>query len=265
VTTIKICERDFSLPWEIFCSSSSDENITNLWGQRYVIQKHFPLNSNVYLFPTRKITRPQISLAVLRDLPYVNDEITFFQNLYSTGQIYLNILRDLKSSDDYEILEVEMDEVRSFFESEQDIAHFACHLHLSDSADSSSLIISDDFYLTPNLLDKYKVKLEGKPLLILNTCDSGILNPLQMSGFISYMIRYAGTIGVLATECKIPSEFASAFAQEFYKNFLEQGMTIGKAVFYSRQTFLSSEYNNPLGLLYSMYQVDPEYRFEIVR
>jgi CHAT domain-containing protein len=194
-------------------------------------------------------------LAVLRDLPYVKEEIDYLEQLHQHNRIELDTLKRLEPS----LQEDEMEAVEEFFRKKKDIAHFACHLRLNQSSDSSSLVVSNQFELSPHLLTEYGVSIAGNPLFVLNACDSGIYNPLQMSGFISFILNYADSIGVVATECKVPSQFATAFAKQFYDRFLIQNMSIGQALVKTRQAFMEPKYYNPLGLLYSLYQVDPDF------
>jgi len=267
IETIKICAEDFSLPWELICASpprystgGRGSRSSKMWGEKYVLQRSFPLN-RIADKPSQSevwVSRPKVALAALRELPYVRDEIDYLDHLCVTEAIYLSILRELDPDPNKK--EAEMREIARFFGERSDIAHFACHVQPHTQPNKSSLIVSTWFGFCPDDIRSFNIRLKGNPLVVLNACDTGIRNPLQTANFISAMLAHAKSVGVLATECEVPSLFAAAFAKEFYGKFLLTGLSIGRALLEARREFMT-RYYNPLGLLYSLYQVDPDFHF----
>ena len=268
VDTIKICAEDFSLPWELLCPSSprgiEDDGASRpeMWGERYVIQRSFPLNrpKDGQRLSEMWVSRPRVALASCIELRYVQDEIAYLDRLHKNDVIHLSRLRGLNPG--IERREKEMLEVQRFFGMKSDIAHFACHVETAEDSDRSSLVISHGFRLRPHDIKSYGVRFEGNPLVVLNACDTGTRHPLQTAGFVSSILKCSESIGIVATVCEVPSRFAAAFAQRFYDKFLlsNPGLPIGQALLETRQEFMKSRYYNPLGLLYSLYQVNPELR-----
>lgn len=64
-----------------------------------------------------------------------------------------------------------------------------------------------------------------------------------------------GARGVVATECKVPDDFAAEFVEKLYEHLLN-GEPLGESLLASRRFFLT-ERGNPSGLLYSMYASPP--------
>ncbi|HEY6793485.1 MAG TPA: CHAT domain-containing protein [Kineosporiaceae bacterium] len=118
--------------------------------------------------------------------------------------------------------------------------------------DASALILSDGTLTLADLsLDAPRdVQLPGKPLVVLNACESAELSPLFYDGFVPYFLD-KGARGVVGTEAKTPARFATAWAERFFRRLLG-GQAIGEAVLELRRELLA-ERRNPLGLLYAVH------------
>jgi hypothetical protein len=98
----------------------------------------------------------------------------------------------------------------------------------------------------------------ARPLIFLNACGSGDMDPAGASSFPAlFLNKGLGFIGFIGTETTIADDFASAFSESFYENLL-LGTPLGRAIHVSRWQLLRSR-RNPLGILYTMY-AEPETR-----
>jgi hypothetical protein len=87
-------------------------------------------------------------------------------------------------------------------------------------------------------------------LVFLNACGSSKLTPTGVSSFPDFFLK-TGSRGVIGTETRIPDTFGAAFSEQFYRH-LERGFSIGECVYRARWELLK-HYNNPLGILYTIY------------
>jgi hypothetical protein len=94
-----------------------------------------------------------------------------------------------------------------------------------------------------------------RPLVFLNACASGAIDPSGVGSFPQVFSdkRFLGFIG---TESAVPDAFASAFAQDFFARILD-GIPLGHALHRARWAMLAKPNFNPLGLLYTAY-ADPD-------
>ena len=89
------------------------------------------------------------------------------------------------------------------------------------------------------------------PLVILNGCSTAALEPRLALDLVNAFVRDACASGVIGTEVTIFPPLATAFADEFFAQFLDHDEPIGEAVRQSRLRLLSG--GNPLGLVYIVY------------
>lgn len=251
--SIQITSENFFLPWELLYPENLDKEISckNFFGAKYIISRAIVQNERPGAFVPNSIKvldSLQLGLLSNTSLPSVlNEEIPFFENLESTGRIMLSKLRVLDNSS---VRTVELNEFKAFWLNQFHVAHFACHvIYDEQDPDLSNFELSDDFSISFQDMITYDVRVNGNPLVILNACHTGNLNPLYTSHFASYFLKQ-GARGVVATECAIPDELASSFMEVLYK-YLLGGETLGRALLKTRQDFLKK--NDPSSLLYSMY------------
>ena len=105
-------------------------------------------------------------------------------------------------------------------------------------------------------MDVYHLTIDSAPLVVMNACETGNLNPLYTAHFADAFLRY-GARGVVATDCVVPDAFAAEFAEALYERLLS-GKTLGESLLTVRQQFMKQ--GNPAGLIYSMY-ASPAIRF----
>lgn len=263
VKTLCIQSEQFSLPWELI--TTDFENIS-LWGLSYQIQRQLPQNRGC-IIPEKSLrlelgAPPEIGLLILQDpdhLPsIVGDEIPFFLDLESKNLITCTIMKPLNKNGD---LDVEFGKLKMFGQRDRNIYHFSCHA-IPDPYNSarSCIVIDDGFPISSDDLRRYGIEFRGFPLIVLNACDTGKNDPYHTADLVSNLLN-SDALGVVATEAQIPDMFAAAFTKEFYKRLLA-GERIGLALANTRKFFMS-EYNNPLGLLYSLYKIDPNWQIVI--
>jgi hypothetical protein len=189
-----------------------------------------------------------LGLLTYTELPGVSTgEIPFFDRLHSDNKLHLFKLRSLdpcKKQDEFK-------EFKTFWSNELDLAHFACHAVYEDgSPHRSHLILSQEFPITLMDMEVYGIVTNNHPLIIMNACETGNLNPLYTSHFAAAFLKY-GARGVVATECAVPDDFAARFAEQLYTRLLA-GEPLGESLLATRRYFWE-EHNDPSGLLYSMY------------
>jgi CHAT domain-containing protein len=145
----------------------------------------------------------------------------------------------------------EFKEFQRFWGNALNVVHFACHAFYEDgSPEMSHLLLSDEFRISLMDLVNYELTITDHPLIIMNACETGNLNPLYTSYFAEAFLEH-GVRGVVATECTVPDAFAADFAEQLYTHLLA-GERLGTSLLATRRYFLE-KYFNPTSLLYSMY------------
>ncbi len=251
--SIQIASEDFFLPWELVYPVSMDKPLSygHFWGINYIISRIIVQAARPGAFVSPVIfvaSRPKLGLLTYSGLPGVADkEIPFFEKLADDGMIALFKLRALDSEKKREEFKV----FRSFWEKALDLVHLACHAFYDDELPNLSyILLSDEFPISLQDIEVYDITLSGHPLIIVNACGTGNLNPLYTSHFAATFLKH-GARGVVATECEVPDAFAAEFAKRLYTHLLV-GEPLGESLLATRRYFLG-KYHNPSGLLYSMY------------
>lgn len=145
------------------------------------------------------------------------------------------------------------------------LIHFACHCQDVSAIGATEAFLSFTAHAQEiemsleNLLTWQDQGFLHRPFVFLNACESATSNHLLQTLSFPTGILGFGAVGVIATACTIPDNFASAFAAEFYHRLLTKSApnataNIGEALLETRLHFLQT-YNNPLGLAYSLYAV----------
>jgi hypothetical protein len=221
------------------------------WGANYIISRVIAkgTRSGAFVSPTIYLDDlPKLGLLTYSGLPsVVAKEIPFFEKLADDGEIDLVKLCALDPNK-------KLDELRRyqrFWSNAFSLAHFACHaFYVDGSPDESSLLLSDEFQVSLMDMMNYDIAINGHPLVFMNACETGNLNPLYTSYFAEAFLE-RGVRGVVATECTIPDGFAADFAEHLY-TYLLAGKSLGESLLATRRHFLK-KFHNPAGLLYSMY------------
>jgi len=245
--SIQVSSEDFFLPWELIYPIGLDETLSygHFWGMNYIISRAIEARFVSPIIPIAR--RPSLGLMTDGELPSATKVISFFDKLADDGQIILSKLRALDPDKKQE----EFKEFKAFWEQTLNLAHFACHASYKDEAPNMSrIMLSDKFPVTLMDMEVHGVVTNGHPLVIMNACETGNLNPLYTSHFAAAFLKY-GARGVVATECAVPDSFAADFTQQLYTHLLA-GKQLGESLLTTRRYFWE-KYRNPSGLLYSMY------------
>jgi hypothetical protein len=148
-----------------------------------------------------------------------------------------------------------------------DILYFCCHAvaegdNTTFRMGESQFSLTDGVAITPAEMDlclKENVFQRG-PIVFLNACQGAQLNSVFYQGFANtFLSRDASA--VIGPQTEIPAVFAGEFARRFLDAFFAGGRDrdgnlvrqVGSILWDLRREFLD-RYNNPLGLLYSLYR-----------
>jgi hypothetical protein len=251
--SIQVASEDFFLPWELIYPVNPNKSLSyrHFWGINHIISRIIvqAARPGAFVSPVIPVpVRPNLGLLTYCGLPYVVEkEIPFFEKLDEDGKIALFKLRPLDPGKKQE----EFEEFKRFWNGTLNLAHVACHAFYEyESPSLSRILLSDEFPVTLMDMEVCGITINGHPLVIMNACETGNLNPLYTSYFAAAFLKY-GARGVVATECTVPDAFAADFAEKLYTELLT-GRTLGESLLATRRYFLS-KYHNPSGLLYSMY------------
>ncbi len=252
--SIQITSKDFLLPWELIYPFNPSGNLSfqHFWGMNYVISRDIIANKNDELVFSRiQIDdQPNLGLLVYNDLPSVkNKAVPFFKRLDKNGRIRLLLLDPLNPDKEKQ---EEIEKLKQFLEQPLDIAHFACHAIYEKPPNErlSSIFLDNQFPIELREMDIYNVYLKDHPLIVMNACEMGNMDPNYTSYFARALLA-CGARGVVATECEVPDDFAADFTEQLYTHLLA-GKTLGESILLTRRYFWE-KHKNPSGLLYSIY------------
>jgi hypothetical protein len=262
---IQITSPGFAFPWELLYPRSLESKpaFEHFWGFHFVI-------SRIVCRPKSDTSRlnneiqcsPRLRLGVVLDSSLKNvgeREFPYFQTLEAQQHVKLFRLDSLSPGSRRQgILKF-----KDFLGRPLHVAHFACHgKAIGKTKGLQEITIDDDFHITVEEMEADAVSFSNNPLVIMNNCESGNVNPQYTFHFADYFLNSGGARGLVATECEIPDEFAASFSRQLYDRLLN-GKPLGEAMLRSRQHFLK-EYSNPLGLAYCAY-APPSIRFALAK
>jgi hypothetical protein len=131
------------------------------------------------------------------------------------------------------------------------VLYFLCH---GEERDTGSVIVLDALGLpgiARSSLKSERVALEHHPLVVLNACETGALEPDKAISLVEGF-AYRGAAGVIGTEITVFTSLAYAFATTFFDLFAAAApRPLGSAVRATRLELLRR--GNPLGLAYVAY------------
>jgi hypothetical protein len=223
----------------------------HFWGMNHVISRlvmQNPRRATLSAVEPPANVRPAIGLFAAENLEHVTkEELAFFKGQGEEEKINLEVFVPTRSSD----RQTRLNAVKSFLAQKFDLIHFACNVSYDKEDPSNSMIeLTEGWRLKLSDIEHYEMMLNGSPIIIMNTCEAGNLDPQRVSGFAGTFLRY-GARGVVATECYIPAVTAVFFTKNLYTRLLA-GEPLGQSLLAVRQA-LWKTYRNPVGLLYSMY------------
>jgi len=247
---IQVSSEDFFIPWELLYDGSlSSINVSDFWGMQYIVSRALIQDARPgdFVPPVIKASRPHIGVIAYNQLEHVSSqEIPALKELRKQKRISLSLLRPLNAGKHHR----ELDEFGKFLSKKLEVTHLACHAYARQPLSQSYLLVSDDFTITIEDLRIREFEIKHNPLVILNACLTGTMNPLSTSNWAS-LFWERGARGVLATEFSVPDWFAASFVIELYQHLLS-GESIGEGLLASRHHFWK-QHSNPLGLAYALY------------
>jgi len=239
-TSLTITTNDLELPWELM--SDQDDS-----GQDQTLCLHLPVGRMPIgrALPNMKPQRP------------ARDKIANFLLIYADpdgdlpeAEREIDLIREgleAKWGDEINIDVLKREEVtgtrlnKIMLEGKYDVIHYAGHAYFNKEDPSlSGLLLHDhDVFFAQKIFDL----LEGRPLVFLNACESGVTaneeprtalseweNPVN--GLASAFI-YGGALGCIGSLWPVYDRSAAEFAIHFY-NLVLEGHMIGEAVRQSR-------------------------------
>lgn len=250
--SLQVASEDFFLPWELlYPDLDAPLSYENFLGLRHVVSRLIVQKSRKGAFVSPAISvadQPKLGLLIYDTLPCAaGRERAFFERLAAEGRIALRKLRALDPGRRRE----EIEQFRGFWKESLNLAHLACEAVYEDRYPGRSrLLLSEEFPVSLQDMEVYSFAIDGHPLVVLNACRTGTVNPLYTSHFAAAFLRL-GARGVVATECLVPDTFAAAFVEQLYQHLLA-GRPLGESMLAARRYFLDKQ-GDPSGLLYSMY------------
>jgi hypothetical protein len=252
--TIEIESENFFIPWELLYSDNVKKpSYERFWGMKYIISRVIIQDDRPGDIEPTTIyvdSKPKLGLFALENnsLPSIaNKEIPFFKALKKSGRISLRQLPGLDPNNK----DSELCRFKDFLNRPLDVAHFACHAQYVENPSWDSFIqLSKGIQIS--LLDlaaEPTIAIRDFPLVVLNACKMGNMNPMDVHYFAGDFIRY-GALGVIATEAEVPDDLAADFTEHLYDHLLDEKF-LGESVLLARQELLKQ--GNPVGLLYALY------------
>ena len=187
--SILIISEVFSLPWEFiypFDVTATPHLFENFWGMNHIIRRRIAKSYDGESADDCINSPPKLGLLTDSSLSSVDTkEIPFFKGLRDNGLILLDTLEDLDPNN--RIFELDT-KFKAFLGNPLNIVHFACHAAYEEGQ-KSRIKLSKEFYISLNEMESYKVTTNGNPLIILNACESGNLNPLYTMNFVDEFFK----------------------------------------------------------------------------
>jgi hypothetical protein len=262
---IRVTSGDFYAPWNLIYSKDlapdgSDATPEGFWGYRHVIEQ---APGDGALEPDPQFDHPlQIGLQMDENIDTklnvpCNAPVLALLDSYADGAIH----KETRNSS--AVFKKALGAACLL----DDILYFCCHAvaegdNTTFRIGESQFSLTDGVAIIPAEMDlclKENVFQRG-PIVFLNACQGAQLNSVFYQGFANtFLSRDASA--VIGPQTEIPAVFAGEFARRFLDAFFAGGRDqdgnlvrqVGKILWDLRREFLDL-YNNPLGLLYSLYR-----------
>ena len=132
------------------------------------------------------------------------------------------------------------------------VLYFLCHGKVDRRSGGSVIVLGrpSEPGISRSNLETYGVRLGQHPLVVLNACETGALEPEKAINLVQGFTRY-GASAVVGTEITIFTGLAYEFGVSFLDAFVAKRLGLGKSVQTARQDLFSRW--NPLGLAYVAY------------
>ncbi len=178
---------------------------------------------------------PKFAMAISTALELTEDHALKIQSLRNYGEWSLEKSRDAT--------------LTMLGQQGNDVVYFYCHGGFSGSIPYIQVGPATERGITSDNLVPYQVVWNKPgPLVFLNGCRTGALQPSVAFDLVTAFVKQAKASGVIGTEITVFEPLACKFAEHFFRAFLVQDRTVGGAVRHARLALL--EGRNPLGLVY---------------
>jgi hypothetical protein len=233
------------IPWEIIKPHNNTKE-EPFWCQKFAMSRWLSESANIEILPLG-IALPVAPLNT--DLPHLNDEIEFLENLNElhegvkcekTLHKYLDVKRGLKNEN-------------------ISIMHFACHGEFNQKLPSNSPINLSDQPLKPSDINiSFEEKLR-RPLIFINACHTGRTG-FSLTWLGGWPVRFVGVAKVgafIGTMWEVDDQLAVQFAKSFYIALLRDKKPISEAFRDARKDIRNAKPCNSSWLGYVLY-ADPD-------
>lgn len=251
--SLQIASDSCFFPWEFVYSADPEGPLSfeNFWGMKHVISRLVVQNSSLTssLSPiTTSNSKPSIGLIADDQIPDIAvKEIPFFEDLAANNKIGLGRLDVAGLSEKQKTISV----LRTFLGNSYQVIHIACNMgYDKETPLNSAIALTPSLRLTLSDIEFYSLVLANRPLVVMNTCESGIISPQRAVGFAASFLKH-GARGVIATESIVPTGSAATLTPHLYARLLA-GKALGASLLEVRQEMWRTE-NDPIGLFYSLY------------
>ena len=247
ITTMRIISAEPWIPWEL-CKLEGKENGRVQPGpffcEAFAVTRWMP-----GIDPKPDLTLKRMAVVMPEDsgLPNAAQELAYLRSLQRGGRHVKRIpARFVKLIEALEL-------------GEHDGWHFTGHGAFSEADPNNSSISLDNYeQMTPQNLSGPARNLGlARPLVFLNACQAGrgAMSLTGMGGWANGFLS-AGAGAFIGAHWSIDDQIALEFAQEFYKQLLHEGKTVGEAAKQSRLKARDARPGDPTWLAYVIY-ADP--------
>lgn len=236
---IVIDTNDRWIPWELIHDGD------DFWGNKFILARRPRIPDRTAFSPSDKAVERYASRQLGKAVNIIGGELKPPQIIERARRLFATLRANIPIED------LERATLAQVFHSIADagLVHFTCHGHASPQP---YLQLADDQSLTCCLTPFNLKALPHIPdsIIFANACTSAavtsFLGELRNFGWEFYKkgaSAYIGTLGL------VPTEYAVAFAEQFYAKLLS-GFTIGESLHYAKS---QAERENPFWLLYTLY------------
>ena len=141
-----------------------------------------------------------------------------------------------------------------------DILHITCHGGLTDTVFNTVWTLNEQkesyaYGLGQNLVGQMRFAVQGGPLVFGNACQgaTGVATATGLVPGLAYSFFDTGAVAFVGAFAPITKSLALKFATAFYKHLLEDGLTIGKALWQTKADFKAADEQDPSWLYYCLY------------
>jgi hypothetical protein len=180
-------------------------------------------------------------------------EIPFLQGIVRRGgdDATIDYIPKLEMRDDRGTPHADKTARHYLFKKGSTVVHFACHGSNQTRDDGNYLRIREGYRLTHTALFEERSRFSRWPLVFLNACEMGFVDPKRMISFARFFMN-RGARAVLAPSCKVEDERSAHFSNYFYAAF-ERGQSVMQSLFSARKKMQRDHGGDLVGFAYALY------------